>query len=170
MSYGIYESPLGSILLISDNNCLTGLYLQAQAPQLLAYATKNSADPVLRKASQWLDSYFAGKNPSSNNIPLSPSGTPFQQKVWQMLLQIPYGQTFTYSQIAKQFSGTMSAQAVGQAVGKNPISIIIPCHRVLGAGHRLTGYAGGIEAKVWLLKHEGFDPKSFIYPKKYRGK
>ena len=170
MNHGIYASPLGPIHLFSDNNCLTGLYLQAHIPRSTAYAAHHSEDPIHRETSQWLDSYFLGKNPSSVNIPLMPSGTPFQKKVWQILLQIPYGQTVTYSQIAKQFSETMSAQAIGQAVGKNPISIIIPCHRVLGSNYRLTGYAGGIEAKVWLLKHEGLDAKTFIYPKKYRGK
>ena len=100
-----------------------------------------------------MESYFAG-NPGAVEFPLSPTGTDFQRKVWAILLTIPYGQTTTYGAIAKQLGNAMSAQAVGQAVGRNPISIIIPCHRVMGAKGQLTGYAGGIENKKWLLRHE----------------
>ena len=106
-------------------------------------------DSVIR----WLDAYFAGK-PMPVDLPLSPAGTDFQRRVWDILLTIPYGETTTYGAIAKQLGAPMSAQAVGQAVGKNPLAIIIPCHRVVGANGQLTGYAWGIERKQWLLRHE----------------
>ena len=167
MIYAVYDSPLGPIWLTSEHGFLTGVYLSC--PHLID-AIENTADPVIRKGFQWLDAYFAGKQPSPLLLPLRATGSPFQQRIWHMLLRIPYGETITYGQLAKLCCKNMSAQAVGQAVGKNPISIMIPCHRVLGHGNRLTGYAGGIDKKVWLLKHEGHDESQFIHPKKYRGK
>ena len=115
--------------------------------------------PVPEAVKQWLDDYFLG-HPGEVSFPLKPKGTVFQQQVWQILLGIPYGHTRTYGDIAREMAALtgkkkMSAQAIGQAVGKNPISILIPCHRVVGAGGKLTGYAGGLENKVWLLEHEG---------------
>ena len=117
--------------------------------------------PVLTKAKRWLDIYFSGEEPKFIP-PLHPAGTAFRQAVWKILLQIPYGQTVTYGEIAQQFAAeqgisTMSAQAVGGAVGHNKISIIIPCHRVIGADGSLTGYAGGIDKKIALLRLEGTD-------------
>ena len=112
---------------------------------------------MFARTKRWLDAYFAGMRPEPLP-PLAPKGSPFRQKVWRALLQIPYGETVTYGEIAEQISGGkagMSAQAVGGAVGHNPISIIIPCHRVLGSGGKLTGYAGGLEKKEYLLKLEG---------------
>lgn len=170
MIYARYDSPLGYILLSSADGFLTGLYFEDQIPPEQSFEIETSAQPVIRETFQWLDAYFAGKRPSPALLPLQPSGSPFQQKVWQMLLRIPYGETITYGQLAKHFPGKMSAQAVGQAVGKNPISIIIPCHRVLGSDNRLTGYAGGLEKKVWLLTHEGHNKSNFKYPKKHREK
>ena len=170
MIYTRYHSPLGYILLSSADGSLTGLYFEDQIPPEQSIETKTSLDPVIQAAIQWLDAYFAGKQPSPALLPLRPAGSPFQQRVWKMLLEIPYGDTITYGQLAKHFPGKMSAQAVGQAVGKNPISIIIPCHRVLGSDNHLTGYAGGIDKKVWLLTHEGYSESSFKYPKKHRGK
>ena len=169
MVYAVYDSPLGPILMLAENCFLTGVYLSSQNHPLPPHAAQNNAAPVIAKFIHWLDDYFAGKAPDPSLLPLHPSGTPFQQKVWQMLLQIPYGKTVTYGQLAKQFPAPMSAQAIGQAVGKNPLSIIIPCHRVLGTNNRLTGYAGGIENKIALLQHEGLDDTSFKYPKNYRG-
>ena len=106
------------------------------------------------KLALWLDEYFRGNIPNPNILPLSPAGTSFQRKVWDLLLTIPYGETTTYGTIAKTISLSMSAQAIGGAVSRNPISIIIPCHRCLGANGRLTGYAGGLSNKKWLLHHE----------------
>lgn len=115
---------------------------------------------VLRQTAAWLDAYFAGKRPDPSALSLDPHGTPFQRRIWAMLLQIPYGQITTYGRLAEEAAQRMkrermSAQAVGSAVGHNPISIIIPCHRVLGTDGGLRGYAGGIEIKAALLEHEG---------------
>ena len=114
---------------------------------------------MFRKTRLWLEGYFRGNPMAAEDLLLKTEGTPFQQMVWEFLLQIPWGKTCTYGQIAREMGKKlgkekMSAQAVGQAVGRNPIWIIIPCHRCMGAGGKLTGYAGGIEKKAWLLRHE----------------
>ena len=170
MIYARYHSPLGYILLSSADGFLTGLNFEDQIPPEQSFEIDASTHPVIQETFQWLDAYFAGNQPSPALLPLRPAGSPFQRSVWQMLLRIPYGETITYGQLAKHFPGKMSAQAVGQAVGRNPISIIIPCHRVLGSDNHLTGYAGGIDNKVWLLTHEGHSENNFKYPKKHRGK
>ena len=150
MTYGCYESPLGPLLLEWEEEALTGLWMNREMPEWM--------QPVPKNVKQWLDAYFLG-NPGEITFPLKAKGTPFQQQVWQVLMTIPFGQTRTYGEIAGEMAlltgkKKMSAQAIGQAVGKNPISILIPCHRVVGAGGKLTGYAGGLENKVWLLQHE----------------
>ena len=170
MIYTVIESPLGPVYLFSEENFLTGVYLQSQLPPLSVAEAENGISSLIQEAIQWVDDYFGGKKPDPAVLPLRPTGTAFQQKVWQMLLHIPYGTTVTYGQLANQFPESMSAQAIGQAVSRNPISIVIPCHRVMGSDNSLTGYAGGIENKVWLLRHEGLDVSKFQYPKKYRGK
>lgn len=153
-----YESPLGILLLTCSQEGLAGVWMGQRVPE------KGQEDhPILSKARLWLDGYFRGENPEVD-FPLMPGGTDFQRKVWELLLQIPYGQTRTYGEIAREMAALtgkerMSAQAVGQAVGKNPISILIPCHRVVGADGKLTGYAGGLDKKVWLLGHEGWQIK-----------
>jgi len=152
MHFAEYESPVGRLLLRSNGQALTGLWIGRQAEGVL------SEDPVLQAARAWLDAYFRGEAPTVE-IPLDPDGTRFQKLVWQLLRQIPYGGTRTYGELAREAAARlgkdkMSAQAVGQAVGSNPISLIIPCHRVVGAGGQLTGYAWGVEKKQWLLAHE----------------
>ena len=153
MNLCTYPSPVGTLYLTADEGGLTGIWMH---PEETGYF------PVLSQAKTWLDGYFSG-TPATPDFPLHPHGTPFQRQVWQILLSIPYGQTTTYGEIAKKMAvltgrQKMSAQAVGQAVGANPISILIPCHRVVGAGGKLTGYAGGLEKKAWLLRHEGWLP------------
>ena len=153
-----YDSPVGTLLLTSDGESLTGLWMDREAP---AQGIEDAGHLVLRRAGEWLDTYFAGENPALD-IPMSPRGTPFQQMVWKILLTIPFGQTRTYGDIAREVAALlgkekMSAQAVGGAVGSNPISILIPCHRVVGAKGQLTGYAWGLERKAWLLRHEGWE-------------
>ena len=168
-----YASPLGTIFLAADNGALAGLWLEGQkyfAATLDEAAVERDDLPVFRQAAAWLDAYFA-KQPLPDLPPLAPKGSDFRQAVWQILLQIPYGQTITYGEIARQLAvkqGTshMSAQAVGGAVGHNEVSIIIPCHRVVGSNGSLTGYAGGIEKKVALLKLEHTDMSHFFIPKK----
>lgn len=155
-----YDSPLGSLFLAERDETILGLRITGQKYFLSSIKEpfeRNTETPLLRQTREWLDSYFAGKNPSVQDLPLCPEGSPFQQAVWRMLLQIPYGRVTTYGAIAKALSsqsGKMSAQAVGGAVGHNPISILIPCHRVVGANGKLTGYAGGLDKKEWLLRHE----------------
>ena len=146
-----YPSPVGTLYLTADEGGLTGIWMHPE---------KTEDFPVLAQAKLWLDSYFSG-NPEEITFPLNPHGTVFQEQVWEILLTIPYGQTTTYGAIALEMARRcgkekMSAQAVGQAVGANPISILIPCHRVVGAGGKLTGYAGGLDKKSWLLQHEGW--------------
>ena len=151
--YTRYSSPVGKLLLCSDGEALTGLYLPGEAVEAHAGIRRDEL-PLFDKVRSWLDCYFAGC-PAAVDFPLAPSGTPFQKTVWDILLTVPYAQTVTYGGIAGTISSHMSPQAVGQAVGKNPISIIIPCHRCLGSGGKLTGYAGGLENKKWLRSHEG---------------
>ena len=153
-----YTSPLGGITLTSDGMALTGLYFDGERdfPDLSAGRKKDL--PVFGEVIRWLDLYFAGKEPDFMP-PLAPVGTTFQQAVWEILKTIPYGEITTYGAIAKQLEKNtgrrMSAQAVGGAVGRNPISILIPCHRVVGTNGSLTGYAGGIDKKERLLQWEG---------------
>jgi len=146
-----YVSPLGELTLISDGSALTELRIQAP-PE--ASCVRRDDLPVFQQVNQWLDDYFLGKAPDPAVLPLCPAGTPFQQKVWNILRTVPYGETTSYGAIARAISPTMSAQAVGGAVGRNPIGIILPCHRVIGVNGGLTGYAGGLENKKWLLRHE----------------
>ena len=149
-----YDSPLGGITLASDGEALTGLWFDGQkyfADTLDAeYAEK--ALPVFDEAARWLDLYFGGTVPDFAPK-LNPRGSAFRRMVWNVLLSIPYGHTMTYGEIAQRL-GCRSAQAVGGAVGHNPISLIIPCHRVLGADGSLTGYAGGVDKKRRLLELE----------------
>ena len=125
---------------------------------------------IFFKAKSWLNGYFSGEKPLPHMLSLAPSGSEFRKAVWKCLCEIPYGETVTYGTISKRIAeqfgkSTMSAQAVGGAVGHNPISIIIPCHRVIGAKGNLTGYAGGIDKKIQLLKHEGIDTENLYIPK-----
>lgn len=148
-------SPLGPLLLASDGTALTGLWLENQkyfAAGLDPETQEAPALPVFRETALWLAGYFAGKRPPALP-PLAPAGTAFRQSVWSRLLEIPYGQTCTYGALAAELGS--SPRAVGSAVGRNPISILIPCHRLLGADGSLTGYAGGVEKKRFLLKLEG---------------
>lgn len=150
-----YASPLGPILLAADETGLTGLWFEAQKyfPSFLGVDYQEKETPVLTETVRWLDVYFSGKDPGFLP-PLHPQGSPFRQTVWDILLTIPRGQTMTYGEIARRL-GVRSAQAVGGAVGHNPISILIPCHRVVGSDGSLTGYAGGFDRKTRLLQLEG---------------
>ena len=167
-----YRSPIGDILLAADEIGLTGLWFEGQKYFPL-YPDKEYEEkeiPIFEKVKTWLDIYFSGKEPDFT-VPLHFTGTDFQNEVWSILCTIPYGQTMTYGEIAKQIAARkglprMSAQAVGGAVGHNKISIIVPCHRVVGANGSLTGYAGGIEKKVKLLELENVDVKRFSVPQK----
>ena len=167
-----YQSPLGGITISADGNSLTGLWFDGQKyfAATLPAAHEEKQLPVFDQTQRWLDCYFSGKNPGFTP-PLGPEGSPFRQAVWEILLQIPYGETITYKDIAEEIARqqgkqTMSAQAIGGAVGHNPISIIIPCHRVVGSDGSLTGYAGGIPKKVGLLTLEQANMSGLFIPEK----
>ncbi len=167
-----YHSPLGGILLAADEIGLTGLWFDGEkyfADNLPAEHIEQET-PVLSAAVRWLNIYFSGKEPDFTP-PLHPIGSPFRQAGWAILLEIPYGKTVTYGEISRQIAAQqglpkMSAQAVGGAVGHNEISVFIPCHRVVGTGGSLTGYAGGIDRKTALLELEHADMSRLFVPKK----
>ena len=170
----MYQSPIGTITLACDGNNLVGLWIDGQKyhggtiPEAM---TENAGIPIFYTAKRWLDKYFAGGKSGISELSLAPVGGEFRQMVWDILCEIPYGEVVTYGGIAKKMAAkmnreSMSSQAVGGAVGHNPISIIIPCHRIIGSNGSLTGYAGGIGVKVKLLELEGVDISRLFAPKK----
>lgn len=167
-----YKSPLGTILLASDDAGLTGLWFEGQRYFALHLASDHieKETDILMQAKKWLDIYFSGHEPDFLP-PLHVEGTSFHREVCEIMLSIPYGKTMTYGEIAQTLASRrgitkMSARAVGGAVGHNEISIIIPCHRVVGANGNLTGYGGGISRKIKLLELEGVDMTGFYIPRK----
>ena len=165
-----YKSPVGDLTITTDGQNVTGLWFENQQnyESLLNDIVKEQHQPIFDKVTHWLDEYFSRNKPAIN-FPLKPTGTDFRMTVWKKLQAIPYGETVTYGDIAQQIAedrgrSKMSAQAVGGAVGSNPISIIIPCHRVVGANGSLTGFGGGIDRKIKLLKNEEVDMSSFYVP------
>ena len=167
-----YRSPIGGILLAADDAGLTGLWFEGQKYFALHLDKEHEEKevPPFEIAKQWLDIYFSGKAPDFT-VPLHFTGTDFQNEVWEILYAIPYGQLTTYGEIARQIAAKrglehMSAQAVGGAVGHNEISIIVPCHRVVGSNGSLTGYAGGVDKKQALLTLEGVDMRKLFLPVK----
>lgn len=151
-----YESPLGGMTMASDGTALIALKFDGTKSESY-FSDGTSATtmlPVFDETRRWLDLYFSGEKPDFTPS-LAPQGTPFQKRVWEILLAIPYGKTKSYGDVARRFPSKMSAQAIGGAVGHNPIGIIIPCHRVIGADGSLTGYGGGLDRKRWLLELEG---------------
>lgn len=158
----VYTSPIGLLSIVATDQYLFGIWVEGQnhfeRDLIVDNIEEVKTHPVLNQAISYLDDYFLGQNPSLSELPLAPIGTDFEKKVWSYLQEIPFGTTVTYGQIAKDLS-VASAQAVGGAVGRNPWSILVPCHRVLGANKRLTGYAAGLERKAWLLNHERADYK-----------
>ena len=163
-----YSSPLGAITIASDGENLIGLWLEGQK------IIENNDLNIFIVTKEWLDRYFAGEKPKISELQLAPNGGEFRKLVWDILCEIPYGETITYGEIAKKVAfkmnkKSMSSQAVGGAVGHNPISIIIPCHRVMGTNGNLTGYAGGIDKKIKLLEHEGVDISKLFVPAKRKG-
>ncbi len=167
-----YDSPIGRIVLAADDIGLTGLWFEGQKYFAL-YLQKEHEEkdlPIFEETKRWLDIYFSGTEPNFK-LPLHFVGSDFQNEVWEILYSIPYGTTMTYGEIAKQIAekrglNKMSAQAVGGAVGKNEISIIVPCHRVVGTNGSLTGYAGGMDKKIALLELEKVSMENYFVPKK----
>lgn len=169
-------SPLGELTLAGTDAALVGLWLERDTflAATCGRAVEDRADaPPLALGRDWIAAYFAGRRPSVGDLPLAPEGTPFRALIWKLLRAIPYGECVTYGELAREAARAlgkehMSSRAVGGAVGENPLAIIIPCHRVVGAGGNLTGYGGGIARKIRLLEHEGVDMRRFSLPR--RGK
>lgn len=169
-----YSSPIGLITLASDGSGLVGLWMEGQKyfkANMPEFVMTRDELPLFDTVRTWLDIYFAGKMPEIAELPLCPAGSEFRKEVWRVLCEIPYGQVITYGSIAQIVTGklnkdSMSSQAIGGAVGHNPISIIIPCHRVVGSDGSLTGYAGGVHKKVKLLELEGADMSGLYVPAK----
>lgn len=173
-----HPSPVGLLTLASDGEHLVGLWLADQKYFAAGVDPANcheDADlPVFGTTRAWLDDYFAGRRPDSTGLPLRPPGSSFRQAVWEALREVPYGRTTTYGTLARsvarrQGRASLSSQAVGGAIGHNPISIIIPCHRVVGSTGSLTGYAGGLDRKLQLLTLEGADLTGLFIPRTATG-
>ncbi|PWM75786.1 MAG: 6-O-methylguanine DNA methyltransferase [Bacillota bacterium] len=167
-----YDSPLGGITVASNQTAITGLWFDGQKyfGHGLSSACEEKPTPILRQANKWLDVYFSGRAPDFTP-PLFMEGiSPFRRRVWEILLEIPRGSVTTYGAIAKRIAAetgkNVSAQAVGGAVGHNRVSLIVPCHRVVGADGSLTGYAGGLARKTELLQREGVNTGKLFIPKK----
>ena len=154
-AYTHFDSPIGRLLLTTDGTALTGLYMEIsrKASSTEGWVEDGTVAPLAETVRQ-LAEYFAGVR-REFDLPLRLKGTAFQQRVWQELTEIPYGETWSYGQLAKRINKPSASRAVGLANGRNPISILVPCHRVIGANGSLTGYGGGLERKQWLLAHEG---------------
>ena len=167
-----YQSPLGGMTMASDGTSLIGLWFDGQKyfADTIEKNTPQKDLPLFKQTDKWLDIYFSGKSPEFTP-PLTMHTTPFRKCVWEIMLTIPFGRTMTYGEIADKIAKQkgiekMSAQAIGGAVGHNSISLIIPCHRVVGSNGNLTGYAGGLDKKIKLLEIERINIKSFFVPKK----
>lgn len=168
-----YKSPIGNLLIAEKDNKLIGLWIENQKyylSNLKEEMIEKEDVEVLTKTKSWLDRYFKGEKPNISELDINLIGSEFRKSVWEILKTIPYGEVITYNDIAKKIAkqkgiSKMSAQAIGGAVGHNPISIIVPCHRVVGSNGSLTGYAGGIEKKIQLLKLEGIDTSKYFAPK-----
>ena len=168
------QTPLGEAVLLAGEAGLMGLWLPGQKPDagLMARAQRRDSAPLLVQGKDWLQRYFCGQRPTPAEIALDPQGSEFRQRVWRRLCRIPYGELTTYGQIARELTRQtgkrMSAQAVGGAVGHNPVSLIIPCHRVVGENNSLVGYNGGVQIKRRLLRYEGVDVDRLTDPKPKR--
>ena len=169
--FTLLSSPIGIFTIAGTNEYITNLWFDDQSQYIKTHFAQVSEQtiPIFKDAQKWLDCYFSGKEPTLT-LPLLPKGSEFQHEVWSILLKIPYGKVITYGDIAKEIgkkvNKKMSAQAVGGAVGSNPIPVIIPCHRVIGAKGNLTGFASGLKNKIALLKAENIPMDNFFIPKK----
>jgi len=169
-----YKSPIGALTLACDGDNLTGLWVEGQKyhGNTVFKQMRDKKDmPVFNAVKKWLDRYFAGEKPAVSELSTAPVGNEFRQRVWAILCEIPYGKIITYKDISEKLAKDlnkqkMSAQAIGGAVGHNPVSIIIPCHRVVGANGSLTGYASGIDKKIKLLELEGVCLSKLFVPKR----
>ena len=160
----IDPTPIGPITLIAEGDEIIAVYMEIHlhAPDPAEYGERVEHDPLLDEAARQLSEYFAGDR-TEFDLPLRPIGTEFQQRVWRALCDIPFGHTWSYGELAAHIGSPTASRAVGLANGRNPISIVIPCHRVIGANGSMTGYGGGIERKRWLLAHESGTPDGVLF-------
>jgi len=166
--FRLYSSPVGNLILCATENELIGIDYAHKPPEALTSLPKDD-HTVFYLCIKWLDSYFKGDHPSIDDVPFKAHGSSFQETVWRLLCEIPYGEMTTYGEIAKKVQALtgisrMSAQAIGGAVGRNPIFILIPCHRVIGASRNIVGYGGGLANKIYLLHHEGIRVEELYWP------
>ncbi len=154
MTYSLIDSPIGELIVVERNGALVGLYMTGHRPAPDPETFGERVDDALPEATRQLKQYFAGER-TDFDLPLAPEGTEFQLRVWDELRRIPFGQTLSYGELAVAIGRPGAARAVGLANGRNPISIVVPCHRLVGSSGGLTGYAGGLDRKRWLLDHEG---------------
>jgi len=153
------DSPIGALTLAAKPEGLCGIYFQQHKPAPKRADWIEGDDGRFDEAKTWLTTYFIGETPARSPKILFTHGTPFQRRVWETLIDIPLGNTMTYGEIARTIGSEKASRAVGAAVGRNPLSIIVPCHRVIGSKAKLTGFAGGIQRKAWLLRHENAFPR-----------
>lgn len=152
-NYAVLATPLGVLRLVSDGEVLKAIEFEGQYDASEPVA-QSDTDPVLQRCVQQLSEYFNGAR-QHFDLPLAADGTEFQNEVWQALRRIPYGEVCSYADIARKIGRDKAVRAVGAANGRNPLPIVVPCHRVIGSDGSLTGFAGGLEAKTLLLKLEG---------------
>jgi methylated-DNA-[protein]-cysteine S-methyltransferase len=154
LTYDVVPAPIGRLIVASDGSALAGVWMANATPNDTQWERHRGDDPVLAEARNELAAYFAGRL-REFRVPLAPNGTDFQRRVWTALSRIPYGTTISYADLARRVASLAAVRAVGAANGRNPIPIIVPCHRVIGSDGSLTGFGGGLERKRWLLHHEG---------------
>jgi len=152
--YDVVQTPIDRLVVASDGSAIVGVWMANAEPDDVSWADRRGADSLLDEARRQLVAYFAGRL-RAFDLPLAPNGTEFQRRVWTELTKIPFGATISYARLARRVSNAAAVRAVGAANGRNPIPIIVPCHRVIGSDGSLTGFGGGLARKQWLLKHEG---------------
>ena len=152
--YDVVPSPIDRLIVASDGAAIVGVWMANAEPDEVRWADRRGSDDLLKEARRQLGAYFAGRL-ETFDVPLAPNGTEFQRRVWTTLRAIPFGATISYAELARRVSNVAAVRAVGAANGRNPIPIIVPCHRVIGSDGSLTGFGGGLERKRWLLEHEG---------------
>jgi methylated-DNA-[protein]-cysteine S-methyltransferase len=152
--YDVVQTPIDRLVVSSDGSAIVGVWMANAEPDDASWADRRGTDALLDEARRQLVAYFAGRL-RAFDLPLAPNGTEFQRRVWTELTTIPFGATISYAQLARRVSNATAVRAVGAANGRNPIPIIVPCHRVIGSDGSLTGFGGGLSRKQWLLRHEG---------------
>ena len=158
ITYDVLQTPIDRLVVASDGSAIVGTWMANAEPDEAAWVDRCGSDDVLREARGQLQAYFAGRL-QVFDLPLAPNGTEFQRRVWSALTTIPFGSTISYADLARRVSNAAAVRAVGAANGRNPIPIIVPCHRVIGSDGSLTGFGGGLDRKRWLLRHEGAQPE-----------